>query len=376
VLRRILALGLLLATCAFLPSCGGDGGTDPADVTPPTIVAIDPPDGATDVDLVQRIEITFSEPMDATTLSETTLIVAGRAPRGHVTYDPITRTATVIPDTLYAAEAWHEFVVTDGVEDAAGNPLAEPDTSTFRTDEFGCLGLEDCFEPNGNWEEPAQVALDVVERTLAICGTDEDFYTFTTDTTAMISVVTSFRHADAVDWLTAFMRPDGEGIATSSSTVHTGDEKIFYYSFLPGTYLVRLATPWDDDDFVLYDLELRSSSPCRDDAYEDNDIREEAAPVEPGTLTDLRGCYLDEDWYAFEASVGETLRVTLINEPVVGSQSRVFGLSDPAGSVAWSNATDDSITIGGVSTQTGIHYVSLQFWTDDVDYELTIEVSD
>ena len=106
MLRRMqIVFALAVIALAACYGCeGNDGGTSPGDTTPPTIVATVPADGATDVDLVQRVEVTFSEPMDPATINDTTVVVAGRAVRSYVDYDASTRTARVLPETLYVPE--------------------------------------------------------------------------------------------------------------------------------------------------------------------------------------------------------------------------------------------------------------------------------
>ncbi|MFB6264926.1 MAG: Ig-like domain-containing protein [Bradymonadaceae bacterium] len=108
---------------------------DVGDQAPPTVSSTTPTEGETGVATDVTIEVTFSEAVESSTVtpSSLTLSTGGNSVSASVTASG--KTATLDPDadldagTLYTAE------VTTDVEDAAGNALARSYTWSFRTEE-------------------------------------------------------------------------------------------------------------------------------------------------------------------------------------------------------------------------------------------------
>ncbi|HEV8688332.1 MAG TPA: Ig-like domain-containing protein [Gaiellaceae bacterium] len=108
------------------------------DTTAPTVTAVTPADGATGVTAATNVDAVFSEAMNAATLSSTTFKLTrdgATAPvTAAVTYDPVSRTATLDPDAaLVGGAVYHANVKggAGGTADAAGNPLAVDRSWTF-----------------------------------------------------------------------------------------------------------------------------------------------------------------------------------------------------------------------------------------------------
>ena len=104
-----------------------------ADMTAPSVVSTVPVDGATGVAININVTATFSEAMDAGTISDQTMTlteggnpVAGAVSyaAGVATFNP---TNDLSPFTVYTA------TITTGAEDVAGNPLASNYVWTFTT---------------------------------------------------------------------------------------------------------------------------------------------------------------------------------------------------------------------------------------------------
>ena len=106
-----------------------------ADTTPPTVAETTPAAEATGVGIATTVEILFSEPMNETTLTTTTLILeqGETAINGTVSYDGDTFVATFTPDASLAYGTLYTFTVTTGAEDAAGNGLAVDHVFSFTT---------------------------------------------------------------------------------------------------------------------------------------------------------------------------------------------------------------------------------------------------
>ncbi|MDX1995676.1 MAG: malectin domain-containing carbohydrate-binding protein, partial [bacterium] len=106
------------------------------DTTPPTILNRVPAPNATDVAADSNVIVTFSEAMNAATItgSSITLKVQGGATvPAAVTYNAATNTATLNPNANLTAGTVYEAQVTTAVEDLAGNNLATAAVWTFTT---------------------------------------------------------------------------------------------------------------------------------------------------------------------------------------------------------------------------------------------------
>ena len=119
-----------------------------ADLTAPTVSAVNPANGATGICLSRNVSATFSEAMNATTINATTFTVTdnGVAVAGTVSYDAASRTATFTATNAAGFAASKSFLVTiksgsAGVKDLTGNALAADRTFSFTT------GTQPCVAP-------------------------------------------------------------------------------------------------------------------------------------------------------------------------------------------------------------------------------------
>ena len=107
------------------------------DTAAPAVTGVTPHDGAAGVALTDNLEATFSEDMDPATLNQNTftLVEQGSATpiEATVTYDRVTKRATLNPDTDLQADATYTATVNTCAEDAAGNPLATYTVWSFTT---------------------------------------------------------------------------------------------------------------------------------------------------------------------------------------------------------------------------------------------------
>jgi hypothetical protein len=123
------ASGMALAT-AF--SWSFTSGATP-DIIAPTVTVTDPANGAVGVTLTHLVIVTFSEPMDAATLTgSTVLLKAGTtAVAGSVTKTGTT--ATFTPTASLSASTLYTGTITTGAKDMAGNAIAVEKTFSFTT---------------------------------------------------------------------------------------------------------------------------------------------------------------------------------------------------------------------------------------------------
>jgi len=111
------------------------------DANVPTVTAVVPVEGATNVLVNANVTATFSEAMDASSITATTFTLAvtpgGVGVAAGVTYDPVTHRATLDPATPLAPATSYTATVegeTDGVKDLQGSGLAADKIWSFTTE--------------------------------------------------------------------------------------------------------------------------------------------------------------------------------------------------------------------------------------------------
>ncbi len=96
--------------------------TPPADAAAPAVVATGPVAGVSGVPAGGRIGATFSEAMDAATLTNATFTL-NNGGTGTVGYDKATCTAILTPSASLAPNTAYTATITNGAKDLKGNPL-------------------------------------------------------------------------------------------------------------------------------------------------------------------------------------------------------------------------------------------------------------
>ncbi len=108
------------------------------DTTPPTVVSVLPTEEATGVAVASNVEVVFSEAMDATTLTSTTVTLTqdGGAVAATVTYDDAAKKAILDPSADLTPATTYTATVkggASGAKDTSGLPLAADKTWSFTT---------------------------------------------------------------------------------------------------------------------------------------------------------------------------------------------------------------------------------------------------
>ena len=108
-------------------------GTD-YDLTPPNISSVNPVNGVIDVAVTSLIDVTFTEPMDPSSINITTFIVNDGYTdiAGTVSYSG--NTATFIPTTNLSYSTTYTVMVGGGVSDSSGNVLGNDYIWIFTTE--------------------------------------------------------------------------------------------------------------------------------------------------------------------------------------------------------------------------------------------------
>ena len=105
------------------------------DITPPTVTSTSPVADATGVAVGTTVSVTFSEAMDASTITtgSFTLVTDSTTVSGSVSYDSGTYTATFTPSAALAENTTYTAILSTVITDAAGNPLAAQYSWSFIT---------------------------------------------------------------------------------------------------------------------------------------------------------------------------------------------------------------------------------------------------
>jgi len=116
----------------------GAGGSDvwlvkvgESDTTPPTVSSTSPAADAVAVDVDTTVSVTFSEAMDASTITTGSFTLDSVA--GSVSYDSGTYTATFTPSANLNGSTTYTASLSTAITDAAGNPLAAEYSWSFTT---------------------------------------------------------------------------------------------------------------------------------------------------------------------------------------------------------------------------------------------------
>ncbi len=188
-----------------------------ADSTPPTVTSFAPAGGATNVATAAAESITFSEALNASTVSSSTVFLRDAsnvvAPTT-VAYNSTTHTVTLTPTSSLAISAVYTIVVkggSAGVKDVAGNPLAADAMSSFTT-------TATLSTPVSLWTAAAMPStLDSGDTSSVELGTK-----FTSDTSGSITGLKFYKSAANTGTHTASLwTAGGQLLATATFTNET-----------------------------------------------------------------------------------------------------------------------------------------------------------
>jgi len=128
---------LAAAAAIGLTGCGGGSSTPiPPPPTAPTVTAVNPAASATGVAVGATITATFSQAMNASSLTTSTFTLTGPSSAsvsGAVTYTATGSVATFTPSALLAFGTQYTATITTGASDSSGTALAANYSWTFTT---------------------------------------------------------------------------------------------------------------------------------------------------------------------------------------------------------------------------------------------------
>jgi hypothetical protein len=106
------------------------------DTAAPTVGSVSPADTATGVATNTNSEVTFSEDMDPSSITDQTFTLSkpgSTSVVAHVSYNSATKKATLNPDSDLEANTTYKGTITTSVKDMAGNAITQEKTWSFTT---------------------------------------------------------------------------------------------------------------------------------------------------------------------------------------------------------------------------------------------------
>ena len=203
-------------------------GSPPADTTPPTLIATSPANGATGVSVASSVTASFSEAINASTLSSATFRLLG--PSGPiaatVSYNAAGKIATLAPSASLSAGISYTAMLSGTITDLAGNALATPSSWTFST---VAAPPSDTTPPTVSATTPANSAANVSTGTIVTASSSEPLdastvtnanFTLTGPSGAVSASVTYNSGTN-----TAMLQPNAALVASTSYTAQIGGVK-------------------------------------------------------------------------------------------------------------------------------------------------------
>jgi PKD repeat protein len=137
VKARVQMVVSSLKTTIYVDDFSLQGGTPAPDTTPPSVTVQSPGAGASNVTVGANVTATFSEAMNAATITNSSFTLTpqgGSAVAASVSYDTAAKTATLDPDSALTANTTYTARLAGTITDVAGNSLASaPVTWSFTT---------------------------------------------------------------------------------------------------------------------------------------------------------------------------------------------------------------------------------------------------
>jgi len=244
---------ILLAGCG-----GGESTSSPSGSGLFSVQSASPANGATAVAVNSKIQVTFSEPVDQTSLNAYTFQVmeteGNSLVEGRIKYNAGTRTVTFEPYTPLIYDTSLEIKVSNQVRSSAGNHLAMAYTSLLNTQARPSVSS---FSPDNN-------ATQVNPRTAIRIQLPETFNESTVAGNVSLrtsaNVVVPFGLETDADALTVILKPTinlaantefsytiTTGVKSSSgASIYSTDQTKKFTTSAASPFPITLATSWDE----------------------------------------------------------------------------------------------------------------------------------
>jgi hypothetical protein len=374
--RRALIILLFAIMANIFPGCSEDGGQIGI-VRRPGIRQTSPQDEATDTNLNPLIQVWFDDALDEATIDSAAFHVVG-ARTYRLEYVGSDSSIVLYLAEMLEPESTYSVRVTRDIENSGGNGMLGDYTFSFTTGALDCDHLEDYLEPSNDMDTAPMLELDKTYTLLSSCGAgDDEFYKFTLDEAAMVTlrIDHSYSELDRTGWDLRFRVCGSMFYRPLWAQLQKGQTLNLRYSFLPGTYCVETGNTEEETSIAVYDLTLETSTPCSDDAHEDNDFMWDAKYVTEGTHS-FRGCMWDRDYYKVSLDSGQTLTVTLGQDPP-GNAQRILSITDFNNfTLADSMGFTDPLSLSWTADEDTTYHIKAMWYNDGITYDLGIDISE
>ena len=200
------------------------------DTTPPSVVSINPVDGATGISRSTTVSAIFSEAMNPSTLTTSVFTLTNTGPvAASINYNPATLTATLTPNSILAPLATYTAQISAGAQDAAGNPLPLTTWSfttrdgkwgsaqTIESDTGDAHNPSIAFDSNGNafavWQQNNGTRIDIFANrysaATASWGTPEPITDITTNTPGLDAINPKIAISSSGEAIAVWQQNDG-----------------------------------------------------------------------------------------------------------------------------------------------------------------------
>ncbi len=273
----------------------------------------------------------------------------------------LTNNESVGPQTVTSAGSYYIEVE---LNTDAGSTLGNSYALDLSVTAAPCVA--DSYEPNNTKSTAAAITTGFTSG-LNSCLSDQDWFSIELWAGDTIEVDANFAPADGDIDLYLYNESSSTAVATSVSFSST--ESVSYTAPEDGTYYVNTRLYQDLGSVPGNPYTLETTITAGDDALEDNDSDSAALEI-PGYRVDgLRVFTNDEDWYAVELGVGDTLAVNLDFSHAEGDiDLNLYGPgTGGSGSLldySWTSDDNENIPTY-TATQAGLHYIQVELYLDD-----------
>jgi hypothetical protein len=225
--------------------------------------------------------------------------------------------------------------------------------------------VSDSYEANNSLSAAAPISTGFTSN-LTACSGDDDWYSIELWVGDTLELDANFVHSEGDIDIYLFDPSESQvaqsaGVSNLETVTHTAPET--------GTYFLRARLFSDGGALLGNPYSLGATVTAGDDGLEDNDSSFDALEIPGYRVDDLRVLSGDDDWYAVDLGVGDTLAVNVNFTDSEGDiDLYVYAPgSGGAGSTVRSSTsvTNNESTSSYTATSAGLHYIKVTLYLDD-----------
>ncbi len=204
----------------------------PDDGLNPTVVSVDPSNGASGFEGRVPVTVTFSEPVDQSTVSSATFTVLNGSTAVAGSYEISSAAVTFTPDSALANNTAYTVQITTGIKDLAGKNMTSGFSSVFTTKDDISPAVSSVNPSYGSVNQPVDTTISVVFSEDVYGTVDSSTFMLMNGSTAVSGTVTYealsrtavFTPAAALDYSTLYT------VVLSTAIQDLSGNSLAYYS--------------------------------------------------------------------------------------------------------------------------------------------------